>query len=107
MTHLIQGNDPFGLEASSAGATSSSRKGTLRRETLQQDLAARQSRFFMMIQQQVFKKLHPSSVLPRTEEELQAKGSSLLTYVAHAMDPAASGDFLATKEILALGVMAL
>lgn len=67
---------------------------------------------FMMIQQQVFKKLRPSSVLPRNEEELQAKGSSLLTYLeryggyrnqkeaglcmwilAHAMDAAAANTF--------------
>ena len=126
VTHLIQGNDPFGLEASSSGATSSSTKGTLRREKLQQDLAARQSQFFLMVQQQVFKKLHPSSMLPKNEEELQGKGASLLTYLeryggyrnqkeaglcmwvlAHAMDAAAAGDFVATKEFLALGIMAL
>ena len=75
VTHLIQGNDPFGLDTSTSGATSSSTKGTLRRERLQQDLAARQSQFFMMVQQQISKKLNPSSVLPKTEEELQMKGA--------------------------------
>lgn len=65
-------------------------------------------------------------MLPRTEEEIQKKSPSLLTYLeryggfkgqreagltmwvfAHALDAAAAGDFFATREYLALGIMAL
>ena len=126
VSHLIQGGDSIGLDLPSGGASSSSTRGTAKREKLQQDLAARQSTFFMALQQQIFRRLHPSTVIPRTEEELQKRSPSLLTYLeryggfkgereagltmwvfAHALDAAAAGDFYATKEYLALGVMAV
>ena len=90
------------------------------------NLASRQSGFFLALQQQIFRRLNPSAVLPRTQKEIQRRSPSLLTYLeryggfrgqkeagltmwvfAHALDAAASGDFFATKEYLALGVMAL
>ena len=75
VSHLIQGGDSFGLEASgSTGASSSSTRGTLKREQLQQSLATGQSRFFMMLQQQICRRLQPSNVVPRTEEELNTPG---------------------------------
>ena len=49
------------------GIISSSTKGTVKRERMQQDLAARRSTFFLQVQQQVFKKLNPSKLLPKTE----------------------------------------
>ena len=116
----------MGLDLHASGVSSSSTKGTAKRERLQQDLASRQSSFFLALQQQIFRRLNPSSILPRTEEEIQKKAPSLLTYLeryggfkgqreagltmwvfAHALDAAATGDFFATKEYLALGVMAL
>lgn len=54
---------------------SSSTKGTLKREKMQQDFAARRSSFFLQVQQQIFKKLHPSKLLPKSEEELAAPPS--------------------------------
>eukprot|EP00435_Cladocopium_sp_Y103_P060356 s1586_g22.t1 len=125
VAHLI--NQDSGLELSGVpGAASSSTKGTVKRERMQQELAARKSSFFLQIQQQIYKKLHPSKLLPKSEDELAASQVSLLSYLeryggyrgqkeaglsmwifAHAMDAAASNDFSATKEFLALGVMAL
>jgi hypothetical protein len=125
VSHLI--NQEGSLDLSGVpGASTSSTKGTLKRERMQQDLAARKSSFFLQVQQQVYKKLHPSRLMPKTEEDLAQAQVSLLTYLeryggykgqreaglcmwilAHAMDAAASSDFLATKEYLALAVMAL
>ena len=127
VSHLIQGGDTMGLEASGvAGASSSSTRGTLKREQLQQSLATGQSHFFMMLQQQICRRLQPSNVVPRTEDELNARAPSLLTYleryggfkgqkeaglamwvIAHAVDAASRGDFHMTREYLALAVMGL
>eukprot|EP00435_Cladocopium_sp_Y103_P024821 s4510_g6.t1 len=125
VAHLVSQDGNLDL-SNISGATSSSTKGTLKREKLQQDLAARKSSFFLQIQQQIFKKLHPSKVMPKSEEELAQSQVSFQTYLeryggykgqreaglcmwilSHAMDAAAVGDFSATKEFLALGVMAL
>ena len=125
VAHLI--NQGSGLDFGGvSGAATSSTKGRTRREKMQQDLAARKSSFFLQVQQKIFKKLHPSKLLPKTEEELAVSQPSLLTYLeryggykgqketglrmwlmAHAMDAAASNDFSAAKEFLALVVMAL
>ena len=123
VSHLVQGGgDSFGIDYHGGGTASSSTRGTQRREKLQQDLASRQSTFFLALQQQIYRRLHPSTVIPRTEEEVQKNAPSLLTYLeryggfkgqkeagltmwifAHALDSAAAGDFYATKEYLALG----
>ena len=126
VSHLVQGGDSIGLDYHAGGTSSSSTKGTIKREKLQQELAARQSGFFLALQQQILRKMNPSAILPRAEEEIQKKSPSLLAYLeryggfkgqkeagltmwifAHALDAAASGDFFATKEYLALGIMAL
>ena len=114
------------MDFHAGGAASSSTRGTVKREKLQQELASRQSSFFLALQQQIFRRFSPSAVPPRSEEETQRKSPSLLTYLeryggfkgqkeagltmwmlGHALDAAASGDFFATKEYLALSVMAL
>ena len=125
VSHLI-GQDGMLDLGTSTSASSSSTKGTLRRERLQQELAGRKSTFFLQIQQQIHKKMYPSKMLPKTEEDLSSAQVSLMAYLeryggykgqkeaglcmwilAHAMDSAAAGDFVATKAFLALGVMAL
>lgn len=125
--HLVHGGDGLGLEAgASSGLSSSSTRGSQKREKLQQDLASRSSQFFMLVQQQIFKKMYPSRLIPRTEEDLAGSGVSMLTYLeryggykghreaglvmwllAHAMDCAAASDTYGTKEYLALLTMAL
>lgn len=125
VTHLVGQDNPLDLSGT-IGTASSSTKGTMRREKMQQELAGRKSNFFLQIQQQIHKKMYPSRMLPKTEEELSQAQVSLMAYLeryggykgqkeaglcmwifAHAMDSASAGDFVATKEFLALGVMAL
>ena len=120
VAHLASGDALADLQGSST-SSSVSTKGVARREKMQQDLANRSSQYFLQVQQQIFKKLHPSKVCPRTEEELQKSDVSMTSYLekhgafrgqrenglvmwmlAHAMDSAAQGDFFATKEFLAL-----
>eukprot|EP00435_Cladocopium_sp_Y103_P058885 s1903_g20.t2 len=119
VAHLV--NQEGGLDLSGApGSSMSSTKGTMRREKMQQELAGRKSTFFMQVQQQIYKKMRPSKLLPKTEEEMQQAQVSILSYLeryggykgqreaglsmwifGHAMDAAAAGDFSATKEFLA------
>ena len=125
--HLVHGGDGLGLETGpNSGLSSSSTRGTQKRERLQQDLAARSSQFFMLVQQQIFKKMYPSRIIPKTEEDLASSGVSMLTYLEryggyrgqreaglsmwllpHAMDCAAASDTHGTKEYLALLTMAM
>ena len=125
--HLVHGGDGLGLEVgASSGLSSSSTRGTQKREKLQQDLAARSSQFFMMVQQQIFRKMYPSRIIPKTEEDLANSGVSMLTYLeryggyrgqreagltmwllAHAMDCSAASDIHGAKEYLALLTMAM
>lgn len=120
VAHLASGDALTDLQGSSS-SSSVSTKGVARRERMQQDLANRSSQYFLQVQQQIFKKLHPSKVCPKTEEELMKSDVSMTSYLekhgafrgqkeygmimwmlAHAMDSAAQGDFFATKEFLAL-----
>ena len=118
--HLASGDALTDLQGNTS-SSSVSTKGVARRERMQQDLANRSSQYFLQVQQQIFKKLHPSKVCPKTEEELMRADVSMTSYLekhgafrgqkeygmimwmlAHAMDSAAQGDFFATKEFLAL-----
>jgi len=120
VAHLASGDALADLQGSTS-SSSVSTKGVARRERMQQDLANRTSQYFLQVQQQIFKKLHPSKVCPKSEEELMRSGVSMTSYLekhgsfrgqkeyglimwmlAHAMDSAAQGDFFATKEFLAL-----
>lgn len=127
VAHLASGDALTDLQASSSSSgLSVSTKGVARRERLQGDLASRSSQFFLQVQQQLHKRLHPSQLVPKTEEEAQATGVCLTTYLerhgnfkgqreqallfwilAHSFDAAAAGDFHATKEYLALAVASL
>ncbi|CAK9006222.1 unnamed protein product [Durusdinium trenchii] len=51
----------------------------MRREKLQSELASRTGNFFLLLMQQVHKKLRPGRPLPKTEEELESV--SLLEYL--------------------------
>ena len=101
-----------------------STKGVQRREKLQADLAARSGNCFLLMMQQVHKRLHPGRVLPKTEAELGAvsfleylekvggyrnqKTLGLVQWIlAHAIDAAAQGDIAGVKEILAWLAMAV
>ena len=121
VTHLVGQDNPLDLSGT-IGTASSSTKGTMRREKMQQELAGRKSNFFLQIQQQIHKKMYPSRMLPKTEEEpisgpgvthgilgaiwwIQGTERSRALYVDFCTcnGSASAGDFVATKEFLALG----
>lgn len=122
VAHLT-GGDPMSDLAGSSSTTGLSfgTKGVARREKLQSELASRTSTFFLQVQQQLFKRMNPARVVPRTAEELSQADVSMTSYLeryggfknnreaglimwilAHAMDAAAQEDFHATKEYMAL-----
>ena len=88
---------------------------------MQQDLAERQSTYFLQVQQQLFRRMNPSLPVPKTEQELLGYGATMTSYMekqggyknnkdhalglwiaAHAMDSAMMGDMHGCKEFLAL-----
>ena len=120
VAHLTSGDALLDLQGSSS-STSVSTKGVARREKMQQELAGRTSQYFLQVHQQIFKKMYPAKLCPKSEEDLIRANVSMTSYlekygafkgqkelglvswmVAHAMDAAAQGDFYATKEFLAL-----
>ena len=124
VAHIAQhGGDPL-AELQSGFSVSSNMKGVQRREKLQAELAGRSGNFFLLMMQQVHKRLHPGRALPRSEAELGAvsmveyleksggyknqKTLGLIQWIlAHAVDAAAQEDFAGTKEILALLAMSV
>ena len=125
VAHLASG-DALGDLQGSSSSTSVSAKGVMRREKMQQELAGRTNQFFLQVQQQIFKKMYPARMCPKTEEELLKSHVSMTSYLekyggfrgqremglmmwmlAHAMDSASQGDFYATKEFLALMAAAM
>ena len=127
VAHLAGGADALqDLPGGGTSHLSFSGRGIAKREKMQQELAARSSTFFLQVQQQLFKRMHPSKQVPRTQAELNANGASMTAYLeryggyrhardaglalwvaAHAMDCAAADDFVGMKEFLALMVAAL
>ena len=120
VAHLTSGDALMDLQGGSS-TSSVSTKGVARREKMQQELAGRTSQYFLQVHQQIYKKMFPAKLCPKTEEELMKSDVSMTAYlerygafrgqkemglimgmVAHAMDAAAQGDFYATKEFLAL-----
>lgn len=127
VAHLAGGDPLTELQsgASSTGGSLSS-KGVARRERMQQDLANRQSSYFMQIQQQLFRRMYPSLPVPKTESELTGYGATMTSYMerqggyrhckdqalslwiaAHAMDSAMVGDTHGCKEFLALLIVCM
>ena len=122
VAHLTGGDPMADLAGSSnAAGLSFGTKGVARREKLQTELAMRTSTFFLQVQQQLFKRMNPARVVPRSAEELAQTDVSMTSYLeryggfknnreaglimwilAHAMDAAAQEDFHATKEYMAL-----
>ena len=123
VAHLANQADPLG-ELSSTAVSSSSTKGVQRRERLQNDLASRNSTYYMQVMQQVHRRLHPGRPAPKTESDLA--GLSFLSYLeknggfrhhrdaglmmwllGHIMEAAATDDTWLMKERLALAIVAL
>ena len=127
VAHLAGGADPMSdLSASGSGQFSGGTRGVQRRDRMMQELAAGKSNFFMQVQQQLHRKLNPSSPAPSTEEELCASDASVLTYLerfggyqknkelgyvmwllGHITDAFARGDIHLAREHTALAVCAV
>ena len=127
VAHLAGGGDvlqDLGSSSSSQGSLSS--RGVARREKMQNELAGRTSMYFLQVQQQIFKRMSPAKQVPQTLEDLVSANNSMTAYLeryggyksardaglalwvaAHAMDCASVGDFVGTKEYLALLCAAL
>ena len=121
VSHLAGGDPMHDLASGSSGGPSLNTKGVARRERMQASLADRSSTYFMQVQQQLFKRMHPARTVPQDLSTLQSSGVSMTSYLekyggyrnskdtglalwilAHCMDSAAAGDFEGTKEYLAL-----
>ena len=126
VSHLTTGDLLSDLSAIGSASQGLSSKGVARHEKLQQELASGSSSMFLQVQQQIFKKMHPSKPLPKSEAELVAAGISMTSYLeryggyrgkqeqgmlmwllAHCMDSAAAGDYHRLKEHLAITVACL
>ena len=127
VAHLAGGADPMSdLSASSSGQFGGGTRGVQRRDRMIQELAAGKSSFFMQVQQQLHRKLSPSSPAPSTEEELYASDASVLTYLerfggyqkskelgyvmwllGHITDAFARGDVHLAREHTALALCAV
>ena len=114
------------LSAASSSGASLNTKGAARREKMQADLAARNSSFFLQVQQQLFKRMNPTRQVPSSEADIAASGISMTSYLeryggfkgnreaalalwiaAHVMDAMAVQDYHGAKEYMALMTVAL
>ena len=128
VAHLTAGGgDPLlDFGSSSSSSTSTSTRGLLRREKLLADLSSGSSTFFLQFQQQLFRKMNPSMVAPKTEEDIQKNPPSLAAYLerhggfrtqrtlgivlwmlSYAIDAGARGEDRLMKEHLALAVASI
>ncbi len=126
VAHLTTGDAMMDLSAASSSGASLNTKGAARREKMQADLAARNSSFFLQVQQQLFKRMNPTRQVPATEAELASSGISMTSYLeryggfkgnreaglalwiaAHVMDAMAVQDYHGAKEYMALMTVAL
>lgn len=127
VAHLTSGSDPMSdLSASGSNQFSAGTRGVQRRDRMMQDLAAGRSTYFMQVQQQMHRKLSPSSPAPSTEQELLVSGASVLTYLerfggyqrkkelgyvmwllGHVMDAFATGNHHLAREHTALALCAV
>ena len=127
VAHLAGGGDAMqDLSSSGSQHLALSSRGVGRREKMQAELANRSSNYFLAVQQQMYRRMNPAKVVPKTLEELGSSGVSMTGYLeryggyknardaglslwvaAHAMDCAAEGDFVGTREYLALLCAAL
>ena len=127
VAHLAGGADPMSdLSAAGSNQFSSGTRGVQRRDRMMQELASGKSNFFIQMQQQLHRKLNPSSPAPSTEEELLASDASVLMYlerfggyqknkelgyvmwlIGHIADAFARGNIHLAREHTALAVCAV
>ena len=121
VAHLASGDPLSELATGGGGSSGLSGKGVARREKMQSELASGSSSYFLAVHQQLFKKMFPSSPVPRSEADIIHSGATMCAYLekhgnfkgqkdlamtmwilAHAFDSAGRDDFKTCKEFLAL-----
>ena len=126
VAHLTSSDPISDLSSAASSGTSLSTKGAARREKMQAELSAGASQFFMQLQQQLFRRMHPTRVVPKTEEDLVGSGVTMTSYLeryggyrnkpenamvmwmlAHIADASAQGDHHKAREYLALTIAAV
>ena len=127
VAHLAGGTDPMSdLSAAGSSQFNAGTRGVQRRDKMMQELASGKSSFFIQMQQQLHRKLNPSSPAPSTEEELLASDASVLMYLerfggyqknkelgyvmwllGHIADAFARGNIHLAREHTALAVCAV
>ena len=83
VAHLASSSsDPMNdLSGTASSSLSTSTRGVQRREKLQNELQAGTSNFYMLLLQQLHRKMYPSRAIPKTEEEFQSANLSFLQYL--------------------------
>ena len=83
VAHLASSSsDPMNdLSGAASSSLSTSTKGVQRREKLQSELQAGASNFYMLLLQQLHRKMYPSRAIPKTEEDFQTANLSFLQYL--------------------------
>ena len=126
VAQLTSGDPITDLTSSGSGGQSLSTKGVARREKMQQDLASGSSNYFLQLQQQLFRKMHPTKPLPKTDQELVSSGVTMTSYMeryggykgkpesamimwmlSHVADAAAQDNLPLAQEYLALTIAAV
>lgn len=93
VAQMSQGGDPL-LDAGQSGAMgSTSWKGAMGREKLQQDLASRSGDFLLSVLQNAHRRLKPASKLPASLPELASSDFSMVQYLERF------GGYAATREL--------
>lgn len=126
VAHLTSAADPLAdlSLTGGSGTSSTSTKGSQRRERMQSELANGTSTYYLSMMQQVHRRMFPGKPVPRSETELSsvsllaylertggykaAKEAGLLMWLlAHVGDAAAAGNLWLIRERLALAMVAL
>ena len=126
VAHIASQSDPFSdvhlTGASSSSSTST--KGSQRRERMQSDLANGTSSYYLTLMQQVHRRMFPGKPVPRSESELAAtsflaylektggyrnarEAGLLMWLLGHVADAAAADNMWLVRERLALVLVSL
>ena len=128
VAHLASSSsDPMNdLSGTASSSLSTSTRGVQRREKLQNELQAGTSNFYLLLLQQLHRKMYPSRAIPKTEEEFQNANLSFLQYLerfggyrnqretgltlwllGYVLDAFIQGDVAKAQEHLALTIACL
>ena len=126
IAHLTAQSDPFVdlTMTGSSSASSTSTKGSQRRDRMMADLANGSSNYYLTMIQQVHKRLCPGKPLPKTEPELSSisflqylertggyrasrEAGLMMWLLGHVLDAASENNMWLVRERLSLAMVAL